>query len=171
MNELKFITDYRLENLRETIWIPRFQWVDNLWDVADMINKPHEDYPVRIDNTWKAIIRLLNSQRFPMEISGYLLQSIHQDVFGDKSFGGSYRKVNVQVGNHRCPPHEYVEDLMSNLITYSQTLTSISDIYKWYYYLESIHPFQDGNGRVGGIFVAAMSHNIDPKNGYLAPCQ
>jgi Fic family protein len=37
----------------------------------------------------------------------------------------------------------------------------------WYMLFETIHPFQDGNGRVGGIVVAIMSYSLYRK--YLIP--
>ena len=39
----------------------------------------------------------------------------------------------------------------------------------WYFDFETIHPFVDGNGRVGGIIIAAATHR---QHGiYLAPGQ
>ena len=41
----------------------------------------------------------------------------------------------------------------------------------WHLDFETIHPFPDGNRSVGGIRVAAYSHQIFPINGWLGPKQ
>ena len=160
---------------RNTEWVPRFKWVDTLEEVADCINKPHiDDYPMRVPQTLEVLKSLGYSMKelaFPIAISGYRLHSIHAIIFAEANFAGRWRTVNVLVGNHRPPEWRWVPELMKDLISKSQYLTSIGDLYNWYHNFETIHPYQDGNGRVGGVIVAHISHLIDPKNGYLVPLQ
>ena len=36
-------------------WKPKFEWVGSVEICADMINKPHEDYPLRVNATEELI--------------------------------------------------------------------------------------------------------------------
>lgn len=61
--------------------------------------------------------------------------------------GGSFRKVGVMVGDRICPPAEEVFDLMERYIDNLKRMAP-AEAYKEF---ELIHPFVDGNGRVGKI--------------------
>ena len=58
-----------------------------------------------------------------------------------------FRVYNVRVGAATCPSHEDVPRLMAELIACLPELT----LEKAYLRFEMIHPFADGNGRVGKI--------------------
>ena len=155
-----------------TPWVPKFRWVNSVEAVADLINLPHEDYPARVQDTIEQITNLQEIYKsFPVPISKYLLWSIHADIFSEAPWAGDWRKVDVIVGNFRPPSWYFIEEDMKHFIADSQYITDIGNLYTWYHNFETIHPFRDGNGRVGGIIVAVISHLIDPKNGWLAPCQ
>ena len=79
---------------------------------------------------------------------------------------GDYKKLPNEVcGNQTCPP-EKVHSMLSGLIkSYNskkkKTLDEIIDFHKQF---ESIHPFQDGNGRTGRLimFKECLANGILP---------
>lgn len=154
-------------NLRRTEWNPTFEWVKTAQEAADKINCYHEDYPKYVDITdW--VLGLLPSADNKIYRTSLVL--IHELIFADKSFAGEFRTCNVIVGIHRPPEKEDVEYLMAKLEE-SYTVKDIDDLIEWYKDFETIHPFQDGNGRVGGVIVASYSHKLYPQKGWLAPNQ
>lgn len=79
------------------------------------------------------------------------------------SWVGRFRTCNVRVGNHVAPPFDQVGRLMEQwLMNFSRVKTtrigdkvfsSEAKIKKAHVAFEKIHPFQDGNGRVGRIIM------------------
>lgn len=78
---------------------------------------------------------------------------------------GRFREVQVYIGNHHlgidgarfvpAPPH-MIAELMEQFETYltgSDELPALLQIGLLHYQFESIHPFEDGNGRLGRILV------------------
>lgn len=163
-------------NLRLTPWEPKFKWVATQYEAADLINRPHEDYPKRIKDTDGCINDILGIVDSTPGWGGELFHEdfwfYHKWMFSDESFAGQYRDLNVTVGPHRPPNHQEVHELMDQLLAaYKGNLNTTRDLIAWYTDFETIHPFQDGNGRVGGVIVAALSHQEEPQKGFLAPLQ
>lgn len=50
-------------------------------------------------------------------------------------------------------------------------IADIDILREWYIDFQTVHPFPDGNGRTGGIIVAAYSHQMHPLKGWLEPKQ
>jgi len=67
---------------------------------------------------------------------------------------GMFRNVNVAVGSHIAPPHTQISPLMHQLFEWlGETKLHpliVSSIF--HYEFEFIHPFEDGNGRVGRLW-------------------
>ena len=76
---------------------------------------------------------------------------------------GSFRSVNVAVGSHLAPPHAQVSKLMQDLFEWlarsDEHLLIKSCVF--HYEFEFIHPFRDGNGRIGRLWqsVILIAHN------------
>lgn len=79
---------------------------------------------------------------------------------------GEYKRLPNEVGGKETVLPEQVQKEMSALITWYNGLQKVTfnDIIEFHYRFESIHPFQDGNGRVGRIimFKECLKNGITP---------
>lgn len=79
---------------------------------------------------------------------------------------GEYKKYPNIVGNTETTKPEDVPKEMKDLLNeYNNNKTkTLTDILDFHYHFESIHPFQDGNGRVGRLimFKECLKNNIVP---------
>lgn len=88
----------------------------------------------------------------------------HEDLFGlhgiiagggvmDQGDAGKYRTINVRVGLHFPPAHQDVSVLMFDLLEWwnkkAPRLSPVVSSAILHYRFEEIHPFADGNGRMG----------------------
>jgi Fic family protein len=79
---------------------------------------------------------------------------------------GEWKQLQNEVGGNVTTHPSNVEKEMNDLIKlyYSKAEISFNDIVEFHYYFEKIHPFQDGNGRVGRLimFRECLKNNITP---------
>jgi len=79
---------------------------------------------------------------------------------------GNYKKLANEAGNMKTTLPKNVQKDMVKLMQWYNSLgkITIEDIIEFHYKFESIHPFQDGNGRVGRIimFKECLKNNIIP---------
>lgn len=79
---------------------------------------------------------------------------------------GEYKKLPNEVGgNATCPPEEVHDRMKTLLSAYNAKFPkSLEDIIDLHQKLETIHPFQDGNGRVGRLvmFKECLANGIVP---------
>ena len=94
------------------------------------------------------------------ELKEELILQIHQMLMGgiDDSIAGRFRSKGeyVRVGTHIAPAPEHVERMLENvLIDYISDLNAyfLDRIALFHLKFESIHPFCDGNGRLGRVII------------------
>lgn len=94
------------------------------------------------------------------EIDKKLILFLHQMLIGgiDDKIAGRFRKQGeyVRVGTHIAPAPEHVERMIELLISEYQSdleVYFLDKIAKFHLDFETIHPFCDGNGRIGRILV------------------
>lgn len=95
-----------------------------------------------------------NAKRIPITHTEIL--KLHRIMAGevmDQGKAGEYRTIRVRVGNYIAPLPEKIEPMMSELLDWwnkhAATISPILSSAILHHQFETIHPFADGNGRVG----------------------
>jgi Fic family protein len=95
-----------------------------------------------------------------------LLLAWHREIFGETKadIAGRYRDYPVRVGDHIAPHWKEIPKLVRRFVLFTKkTNTNPVDLAaRIHYRFEKIHPFGDGNGRIGRL---AMNHMLW-QNGY-----
>ena len=95
-----------------------------------------------------------------------ILKQVTSDSKKDWFAVGDYKKLANEVGGLKTSSPKNVEKDMQKLLEWYNSLkeVTIKEIIEFHVRFEIIHPFQDGNGRVGRLiaFKECLKHNIVP---------
>ncbi len=127
-------------------------------------NKPLRD--VREAETHsKVFLEMLKKKE---KITENLLLKWHRDIFGETKgdIAGKFRTYLVRVGSYLSPDWQDIKKLMQDLIRFiyqNKKMNPVELAGRVHYKFEKIHPFGDGNGRIGRLLVNyILWHNNYP---------
>lgn len=106
------------------------------------------------------VMEYIRTKTQTIELNEEFILLLHQILLGniDTSVSGRFRKQHeyVRIGTHIVSAPEHIERLIENtILEYSSNLDSyfVDKIAKFHLDFESIHPFNDGNGRIGRVLI------------------
>ncbi|MDP3053000.1 MAG: Fic family protein [bacterium] len=109
------------------------------------------------------VISYIRNKSKETEINKETILLLHQMLIGgiDDKVAGRFRKLGeyVRVGDYVAPAPEHVEKMIEAiLIEYTSNLSAyfLDRVAKFHLDFETIHPFNDGNGRIGRILVCSQ---------------
>ncbi len=107
------------------------------------------------------VIDYIHNKSKEIEINRELILLLHQMLIGgiDDKIAGRFRSSGeyVRVGTHVAPAPEQVEKLIGGVIVeYTSDLSAyfLDKIAKFHLDFETVHPFCDGNGRIGRVLIS-----------------
>jgi Fic family protein len=123
-------------------------------------------------NSWREVSNYSRALRIGQDllsdlpISLRLIKELHKELLrgvrGENKNPGNFRRTQVHIGSDRRfipPPPTKVKDCLNDLELYIHTENNIDPLiaaFMVHYQFETIHPFMDGNGRVGRLLLSLM---------------
>ena len=106
------------------------------------------------------VVEYIRNKSQIVEINKEIILLLHQMLISgiNDDIAGRFRKIGeyVRVGTHIAPAPEHIQKMMETILTeYYSNLSDyfIDKIAKFHLDFETIHPFNDGNGRIGRVLI------------------
>ncbi len=130
-------------------------------DVVD--TREVSNYVVALETGLRRIQDIPISTRVIRELHSQLLRGVR----GGESAAGDFRRLQVHIGpttrledaTFIPPPANEIDRLMSNLEQFIHSRSDMPALVRFaliHYQFEAIHPFHDGNGRVGRLLISLL---------------
>jgi Fic family protein len=121
-------------------------------------NRPIDDVQETIAHS-RLFFRVIQEEK---NLTKSLLLEWHSQLFGETKhdIAGSYRDYLVRVGEYLAPDWQDVENLMGDYLHWyndnKKIIHPMELAGRMHYRFEKIHPFGDGNGRIGRLIITYL---------------
>ena len=117
-------------------------------------NKPLRDVKETEAHS-EVFLKMLNKKE---DLTNDILLKWHEEIFGmtKSDISGKYRDYPVRVGPYLAPDWQEVKKMMNELIWFikkNREMNPVELSARSHYKFEKIHPFGDGNGRIGRLLM------------------
>ena len=118
-------------------------------------NKPLRDVKETEAHS-KVFLKMLDKKE---KITNSLLLRWHKEIFGQTKadIAGKFRDYLIRIGTHIAPDWQEVKGLMNGLMGFikknKDKINPVELSARAHYKFEKIHPFGDGNGRIGRLLI------------------
>lgn len=136
---------------------PQFEWIrqSNLIEGVDDLAQD-----VICFHAWEWFKKQFITRKTILDLHGRVMLSLLPE------YAGRFRTLNVRVGPRICPAWEKVEDLMEDWLKNHGAAHTELRVKGAHIRFEQIHPFVDGNGRVGRMIMnhQRVNHGMEALN-------
>ena len=117
-------------------------------------NKPIRDVKETEEHS-EVFLKMLQKKE---RITNELLLEWHKDIFAQTKddISGRFREHLVRVGSYLAPDWQDVKKMMNELVEFignNKNMNPVELSARLHYKFEKIHPFSDGNGRIGRLLM------------------
>lgn len=123
-----------------------------------------KEQPAREVTNYRRALQLREEMKETLPVSLRLIRELHrvllEGVRGSTAEPGQFRRGQIQIGSgarYVAPPANYLKECLDSFEKYlhqEKHLDPLAEAFLAHYQFEAIHPFRDGNGRVGRLLLS-----------------